>query len=532
VELHEYLGILRKRWISFAVIVLLALASSAVASLVVSPVYSATTQVFVSVRGGSTTSDLLQGSSFTRQQVRSYVDMVATPLVLEPVVKRLDLRDDSDALQERVAADSPPDTVLINIHVSADNPSDAAATANAIAASFRSAVAEVETPEDGSSSPVKISVLREARPSEEPSSPNIPVNLALGLMVGLAVAVAYVVLRERLNTTVRDVKDVESVTSTSVIGTIGQDDSAPNRPLIVRDDPHSARSEAFRRLRTNLKFLRVADRAQSIVITSALPAEGKTTTTINLGLALADAGTSVIIVDADLRRPSVASYMGLEGGVGLTSVLIGAAAPEEVVQSWGTSTLAVLPSGQVPPNPSELLGSEVMSRLLAQLETEYDVVLVDAPPLLPVTDAAILSGLISGAIVVAGSGRVHRQELRDALESLEAVDARVLGVVLNRVQRSNTDRYDYYDFRHGKRAGRSGRRTSHRPPHKKASSADAPSGMSAPITPARPKSEAAWMVDKDDRETARGRQIGQDLICSDGPTGAHHSEPVPQSWAR
>ncbi|MFD1506970.1 polysaccharide biosynthesis tyrosine autokinase [Georgenia yuyongxinii] len=456
-DLHEYLGVVRRQWISIGIVVLLAVAAAAVASLTMKPVYAATTQVFVSVRGGATTSDLLQGSSFTRQQVRSYVDIVTTPIVLAPVVELLGLQDDADALGERVTADSPPDTGLINIRVSAEDPQDASATANAIAASFRSAVADVETPEGGSTSPVKISVLREATAPDEPSSPNIPVNLALGLMIGLAIAVVYVVLRERLNTTVHDVEDVASVTSASVIGTIRHDSSAPRRPLAVRDDAYGARAEAYRRLRTNLTFLDVSDPPRSIVLTSAVPTEGTTTTMLNLGLAIADAGRSVIVVDANFRRPSVAEYMGLEGSAGLASVLIGAATPEEIVQPWGASPLAVMPSGQVPSTPSELLGSAAMEGVLAQLEAQYDVVLVDAPPLLPVTDAAVLSRLTSGAIVVVGCGRVHRHQLGEALRSLDSVRARILGLVLNRVQRSKSESYSSYDSRDLSRLRRNAR---------------------------------------------------------------------------
>jgi polysaccharide biosynthesis transport protein len=500
VELHEYLGILRKRWIAVTTIVLLAVAAAAAASLVMAPVYSATTQVFVSVRGGSTTSDLLQGSSFTRQQVRSYVDMVATPIVLEPVVDRLDLAEDAADLEERVTADSPPDTVLINIRVSGDNPQDAAATANAIAASFRSAVSEVETPEDGSSSPVKISVLREARAPEQPSSPNIPVNLALGLMVGVAVGLAYVVLRERLNTTVHGVEDVEKVTGTSVIATFPRDNSAERSPLTVQEDPHGQRAEAFRRLRTNLRFLTVSGRPQSIVITSALPGEGKTTTTINLALAIADTGTSVIIVDADLRRPSVADYMGLEGNAGLTSVLIGAASVAEVAQTW-SSSLSVLPSGPVPPNPSELLGSEAMERLLSELAKVYEVVLVDAPPLLPVTDAAVVAGLTSGAIVVAGAGRVHRPQLREAIHSLGVVDARVLGLVLNRVEKSEAENYSYYSRYTAHSAGNKDHRRRRR-------SRRSPAGESliAPSDAERPHAGSRGGLPLDEKSTVDDQQ--------------------------
>ncbi len=138
------------------------------------------------------------------------------------------------------------------------------------------------------------------------------------------------------------------------------------------------------------------------MISSSIPGEGKSTIAINLAVSLADAGARVILVDADLRRPSIAEYLGIEGGVGLTTVLIGRAEVEDVVQPLGTTSLDLLPAGQIPPNPSELLGSTAMADLLERLSASYDMVLLDSPPLLPVTDAVVLSNLAGGALVVVG----------------------------------------------------------------------------------------------------------------------------------
>ena len=185
---------------------------------------------------------------------------------------------------------------------------------------------------------------------------------------------------------------------------------------------------------------------QSIVITSSLPGEGKSTTSINVAITLADAGTRVALVDADLRRPSVAKYMGLEGSVGLTTVLIGRASVEDVIQPWGNGFLHVLPAGQVPPNPSELLGSLAMAHLLEKLTSQYDVVIIDTAPLLPVTDAAILSKLTGGALLVVGADKLHRSQLAESVGALETVGARILGIVVNRQKRKQSDQYAYYDY--------------------------------------------------------------------------------------
>ena len=179
------------------------------------------------------------------------------------------------------------------------------------------------------------------------------------------------------------------------------------------------------------------------MVSSSVPAEGKTTAAINLAVSLADAGAKVLLIDADLRRPSVSEYLGLEGRVGLTTVLIGKARVEDVVQKWADTTLDVLPAGQVPPNPSELLGSPAMNALLKATTNSYDMVLIDSPPVLPVTDAAVLGRQVDGALIVAGMDRIHRPQLRDSLESLETAGCTVLGLVINKIARREVGAYVY-----------------------------------------------------------------------------------------
>jgi succinoglycan biosynthesis transport protein ExoP len=465
-ELHDYIAALRKRWGSVALITALALCAAVAATLLATPTYQAKSQVFVSVRtAGGNTSDLVQGSNFTQKQVKSYTDLVTSPRVLIPVIEHLDLPTTPDALAQSITSDSPLDTVLINITVTDASPQVASDVANAVADSLATQVTELEQPSDAAVSPVEINTVRTATPPSEPSSPNTVLNIVLGLLVGLAAGTGLAILREVLDTKVRTEADVNHVTDTSVIATIGYDVNAPDEPLIVQTSPQSHRAESFRRLRTNLQFLDIADRPQTIVVTSSLPGEGKSTTTVNLAISLADAGSRVILVDADLRRPSVAEYMSLEGEVGLTTVLIGRASVEDVVQPWGNGNLHVLASGQIPPNPSELLGSRSMANLLDQLASEYDVVLIDTPPLLPVTDAAILAKLTGGALVVVGSEKLHRAQLAEAMGSLETVGARVLGVVLNRLARTQGDTYAYYDYSSTpvQPAGRRQKRTSSAP---------------------------------------------------------------------
>jgi capsular exopolysaccharide synthesis family protein len=439
VELQDYLRAVRTSWRLIAATVLVVMAVAAGLSYSATPAYRATTQLFVSVRASDSTADLLQGSSFSQRQVKSYAAMVSTPVVLQPVVDELGLDRTAAELAHEVTATSPADTVLIDIAVTDPDPELAAATAAATAASFAVVVADLESPADGSGSPVKVSVVRPAAAPTTPTTPDHRLDLALGLLAGIVLGFGLALLRRALDTRVRDAKDIAAVTPASVLGTISEDPHGSDRPLIVQSDPHSQRAEAYRRLRTNLQFLRLDGDARTIVVTSTVPDEGKSTSAANLAIALADAGSRVVLVDADLRRPSIARYLGLEGAVGLTTVLIGQATLEDVLQPWGNGFLDVLPSGQVPPNPSEILGSAAMGDLLAELARRYDLVLLDSPPLLPVTDAAVLSTQAAGTLLVVGADRVNRRQLADAVGSLDSVRSRLLGVVLNRVSRVATD---------------------------------------------------------------------------------------------
>ncbi|HET9873720.1 MAG TPA: polysaccharide biosynthesis tyrosine autokinase, partial [Propionibacteriaceae bacterium] len=332
---------------------------------------------------------------------------------------------------------------ILEIAATHTNREQAAGIANAIGKQLTTVAADLVPQRPDGSESVRATILAPAQIPLEASSPRVPRNLALGLALGLLLGAGVALLRHILDTKIRNDQDVHAVTDSAVLGVIPFDAGAPSHPVVMHDDALGARSEAVRRLRTNLQFVDVAERSKSIVITSSIPGEGKSTTALNLAVSLADAGLKVILVDADLRRPSVAEYLGLEGSVGLTTVLIGRAEIGDVVQPWQQTSLDILPAGQVPPNPSELLGSKAMGALLQSLTETYDMVLLDSPPLLPVTDAAVLSKFAGGTLVVVGADRIHRPQLRDALESLTTVGANVQGLVLNKAARRDTTAYVY-----------------------------------------------------------------------------------------
>lgn len=470
-ELHDYLRALRRRWRWVALLLVLCVGGSIFATSLSTPIYRATAQLFISTTVHDNVTDLAQGNSFTLRQVTTYADMVTAPVVLEPVIAELGLDESPEQLASRVSTAVPKETVLIDIHVSGEDPAESAAIANAVAEQFTVTVAELERTGESGPSPVKASVIRPAREAISPVSPNPLRNLALGLSLGLMLGVAAAVAREALDTRVTGATDVLQVTDRPVIGGIAFDRDAARVPLRVDGDNYSPRAEAFRAARTNLQFINAAERPRLLLCTSSLPEEGKSTTVANLALTLAASGATVCAVEADLRRPGLLTYLRMEGGAGLTSVLIGAATLDDMLQPYGKH-LTVLGAGPIPPNPSELLGSPGMAALLDELRERFEYVLIDAPPLLPVTDAAVLSKMVDGTIVVVGAGVVRRNQLAQALATLEGVGAHVLGVLLNRLPASGLDTYSYYHQeyahpaekpppprRHAKRERPSSRRT-------------------------------------------------------------------------
>ena len=432
-DLRDHVRLARRSWWVIALTTLAGLGLALGATSLATPRWVSTAQVYVVVRtaGEATTGDLVQGGTAAHQKALAYVDIARTDRVLGPVVEELGLDTSPRRLAEDVTATSPEDTALISLEVSAPTREGARAVADAITRRLSAVVDEIENVDDRGA--VRMEIVQQADLPDAPSSPRPAADAALGLLLGLVVGVGVALLRARLDTRVRDVQGAADASGAPVLASVAFDPDIARRPLVVRDDPRDVRAEAYRTLRTNLRYSAVDGLVATLVVTSAGQGEGKTATACNLALALADGGASVVLVDADLRRPQVAERMSLEGAVGLTDVLIGRVELDDVTQPWGRSSLTVLASGAIPPNPSELLGSRGMVALLEHLASRFDHVVVDAPPVLPVTDAALLAPLTDGALLVAAHGRTDAGALAGAREALDRVQARVVGTVLTMV---------------------------------------------------------------------------------------------------
>jgi capsular exopolysaccharide synthesis family protein len=428
-------------------VVLLCLGVSGALSLAATPTYDASASLFFSLQNGNTANELAQGSTFTQNQMASYATLATTATVLQPVIVELHLGMEVNELARLVSATTPNNTVVLKISATSTSAAEAAAIANSVAENLTRAVDNLAPADQQGDPTVRSTLVAPAEPPRFQSAPNTRLNLVVGLLLGMVLGTVLALLRDAMDNRVRDAGVVADLTSLPVVGAIPTRPSHPVPTAVVEADPHSSTAEAFRHLRTNLQFLGLqaegaANNASVVAVTSSLAAEGKSTVSVELAAALAESGARVLLVDADLRRPAVANLLGLEGAAGLTTILLGRATVADVAQDWGSSGLRVLTSGPVPPNPSELVGSPVMRRLLQELRQSHDYIILDTAPVLPVADALILSRSVDGTLLVANVTRVRRGQLTESLGALAQVEARVLGVVLNQVAREE-ETYSY-----------------------------------------------------------------------------------------
>lgn len=442
-NLQELLSLLRSRWLTVCATTVLAVLGAVVASLLTTPLYQASSRLFVSTAAGDSLSDVYQGTLFSQERVLSYTELLMGQTLAQRTVDKLGLDMSADELAAEVQASAKPDTVLVDVAVTDESPVRARDIANTLSDEFVAMVKELETPEDGSRPDARVVVEQRASVSDTPVSPQTKRNIALGLGVGLLLGIGLAILRDRLDNTVKNRETLQEITHVGLVGTVPLDKERRSEPAISFDRDNSTIAEAFRKLRTNLQFLAVDNPPRLIVIASSLPSEGKTTTAINLALALAESEHNVVVVDGDMRRPKLAQYLGAVGSVGFSNVLSGGATLDDAIQATRFPRLSVLTSGAVPPNPSELLASQAAKKVLSDLKARFDYVIVDSSPLLAVTDAAIIAASSDGVLVMTRFGSTKREQLAHAIKSLEDVGAPVLGSVFTMTPARGASSYSY-----------------------------------------------------------------------------------------
>lgn len=301
--------------------------------------------------------------------------------------------------------------------------------------------------------PSNVRVQDFAEPPTKPAKPKVMLNLLFGLFLGLLGGLGAAAVEELLDSSLKVPDDVEKDGRFTLLGyvprmdgaLVGSENGSQKRYQFVRFEPHTQIAEAYRLLRTNLIYAAPQTDTHAIVLTSAAGEEGKTTTVTNLGIALAQVGLKVLIVDADLRKPSLHAIFSLKQKPGLSEFLIGQASFEKVIQTTDIPGLWIVTSGGSPPNPAELLGLPQMREFLKLANTKFDRVLLDTPPMIAVTDARVLAGMTKAVLLVAESDKTPRQTLHRLNTICQDVHAKILGVVLNNVAWSYLS--SYYGYR-------------------------------------------------------------------------------------
>ncbi|MDP4510634.1 polysaccharide biosynthesis tyrosine autokinase [Nonomuraea turcica] len=431
-----FLRLLCRNWMFILISLVIGVTSAVLVAVNTPPKYSA--MITMMPKGAKANSPGLY-QPISLQQVKSYANLLSSRRLIEQIV---DTEAEIGALQQNITAQVLPDSLLVQATVTDGDAARAKHLADVLGLRFTEMVEEMERQTPSSPSGVTVLVVDRPGMPTQPISPRPPVNVAFGALIALFVSIGSVFLRDRLDTTIKSSDLLQQLSQRYTLGIIPYEKDARRRPLIARDMGSSLRSEAYHSLRANLQFIDIDRPPKALVVTSCLSSEGRSSTASNLAIALAQDGRRVILIDGDLRHTRVPDFFGIEGAVGLTDVLIGKAQLGDAIQRWGELDLHILPSGQIPPNPSELLGSHSMGRVLKELMKSYDMVIIDAPPLLNDTGAATLSAACDGAILVVRYGKTRQEHVTRAKELLSSVEARVVGTVLNAVP-ARACRHDY-----------------------------------------------------------------------------------------
>jgi receptor protein-tyrosine kinase/non-specific protein-tyrosine kinase len=410
----------RRKWIVLATMVLLAAATYAYATTQ-DKVYETSATLLIAQPSDAQTFDAVQASQVA---ARTYGDVLTSPNIADQVSEALGGEPSGEDLESAVTAEPVPETQLLRLNVEAGDPQEAKRIADTYADVFTAHVRRNLTPV----TKVTITLADEASVPDAAARPKPKLYAGLALVLGLALGLALAALVERLDRRVRSVEDLEALVDAPILARI---------PRRSRGDSGTASfTESFRVLRTNLQFALPDGVLRTIAVTSWQPVEGKSTTVSQLARVSATAGNDVLVVEADLKRPSQQAFFRPDAtgrlSPGLTTYIVGGAPLASCVHPTGISSVQLLPAGPQVPSLSGLLESARGREVLDDLATAADLVIFDCPPLSVGADAATVAGRVDGVVLVVDMERATRESVREALRGLQAVRARVLGIVANR----------------------------------------------------------------------------------------------------
>ncbi len=446
-DIAELVRVLKRwRWIITLVPACCLLVAAILVFFIIPPTYEAYTTLLVgrNIAREPQAAISYEDLVLSRQLVKTYSEIVKSWTVSEEVIRQLRLAMTVEQFAQKVSVTLVEETQVIRLGFFDGDPSLAQRVANSTASVFAQRVPELMKLNN-------VAVLDPARLPVVAAKPRKALAIALAGTAGLMATLLFILAVEYLDTRIQSRNEAEKILGVPVLGTIPKralspegDATSPFLPLL--DDPKSPVAEAYRSLRTNVQFLCNTKGAHIIAITSAQPMEGKTTVAANLAIGMAQTGKRVTLVDADLRRPTMHRVMGTPNESGLADLLVGGSdAPEQLLTTTMIAGLRILPSGPVPANPAELLESQRFADVLAYLRSISDLIIIDTPPITAVTDAAIISSLSSGVLLVT-NGTTHRTAAV-AQSALRQVSADILGVILNQVTLEADRYYDYYTSR-------------------------------------------------------------------------------------
>lgn len=436
---YRYLVALRRSWVILLVAIILGVGAGYGGSALATPVYTAKAKLYFSIGAGTSGTDLNQGSTYVQAQMLSYAELATSPIVLGPVIDSLGLETSPATLAGTIDATTPQGTTLLEISANAPNAEQAAHVANAIAGSLSSEIDRLVPVSTSSKKALAVTLVTPASAPLSPSAPDTSRNILAGIVLGLIVGVLIMVLRQRIESRVEGAAALAELTNAPLLASIGR---RHRGPASGSDHVHAVLvTEADRQLGATLLSAMGGDSQHfSVLMTSSVPLEGTSVTALGLALALGERRSRVLLVEGNLRRPSLAHRTGLSAGPGLSDILASSDSAESAVQVNESAGIDILVAGAVSGDPSALLSSQAFATLIATAEQDYDVIIIDVAPITVVADAMIIGPLVSGAIVIADSTRVRRAKLVSALDSLTAAQIPIIGVVLNNA-RTHVPRY-------------------------------------------------------------------------------------------
>lgn len=435
VTILDFLRLTRRHWMTLVIALAVGLLVGGGYGLFAPKTYKAGASGFVTVSG----SNVFAGTEAVNNQVASYLPLLQSQPVIQRIAK--DAGVDPNSLNGSLSATMATGASLINVTATAATPQTALTLANGSLSALAAVIEQVQGKAGSSAGQITVIPMQSASAPSAPASPNMKLALGVGALAGLVIGYIIVFLRRGLDTRVRRAAELTELSGAGLLGRIPK---LGTKGTNADDQVLAQAGEPLRQIRSGLRFASVDKRIRSIVVTSANQSEGKSTVTAALARVIAEGGQRTLLIDGDLRRPTVEHTFGIDGRVGLSEVLSGQVSLEDAVRPTEHPNLLVLPAGGTPPNPSEMLGSEAMRSLIRTLADDC-LIVIDAPPVLPVTDALLISTATDGTIFVAASGKTRKAEVTAARELLAQAKAHVIGVILNLVPlRDSADGYSYY----------------------------------------------------------------------------------------